>query len=168
MNFKLLITILAVVTFTFAFSAGLFNSFYFGGGIGVLTLYSTPTAHSHLGIRAPYVDVELGNSFRLGTRVYFTTARIMPALYAGFSFDVFRPNNYFALTAKPYAGVLAEKYFGNDAIHYGGLVGITFSTTRRFRMAAFNKMEGFVDVAYTYVQDGDSEIITNLGFQFGM
>ncbi len=151
-----------------AFSAGLFNSFYFGGGIGVLTLYSTPTTHSMLGIRAPYVNVELGNAFRVGAKVYFTTSKVEPSIYTGFSFPVFKPNNYFALTAKPYAGVLAEKVFGDNNIHFGGLAGLTLSVTRRFRGGAFNKLEGFVDIAYTYVQDSQSEIVTSFGFQFGM
>lgn len=151
-----------------AFSAGLFDAFYVGGGIGVLTLYSTPTAHSMLGIRAPYVNAELGNTFRLGTKVYFTTSKVMPTMYAGFSFPVFQPNNYFSLTVKPYFGVLAEKVFGDNNINFGGLAGVSLNVARRFRGGAFNKLEGFVDIAYTYVQDSQSEIVTSFGFQFGM
>jgi hypothetical protein len=151
-----------------AFSAGMFNSFFVGGGIGVLTLYSTPASHQILGIRAPYINVELGKGFRLGTRVYFSTAKVMPTIYAGFSLPVFKPNNYFALTAKPYAGALVEKVFGDNNLHFGGLAGITLSVSRRFRGGAFNKLEGFFDFIYTYVQGSNSQVVTSLGFQFGM
>ena len=151
-----------------AFSMGMFNSFFFGGGIGALTLYSTPTAHPILGIRAPYVNVELGNAFRLGTRVYFSTAEVMPTMYAGFSLPVFKPNRYFALTAKPYAGALVKKVFGDNNLHFGGLAGVTLSVSRRFRGGAFNKLEGFFDFVYTYVQGLNSQIVASLGFQFGM
>ena len=164
---KLIWGIVALSLIGTAFSAGMFNAFYFGGGIGFMTLYSTPTPVEHLRIRAPYINVELGNYFRIGSRVYFTTARVMPTMYAGFSVDIFKPNNYFALTAKPYAGVLVEKYFGDPKIYYGGLCGITFSTTRRF-MGAFNKMESFLDIAYTYVQNENQEAVVSIGFQLGM
>ena len=159
--------LIVVSIVSIGFSAGMFNAVYFGGGIGIMTLYSTPVAIPHLRIRAPYVNFELGDSFRIGSRVYFTTERVMPTLYTGIKINLFKPNNYFAITAKPYAGVLVEKYFGDNNLYYGGLAGITFSVARHF-MGSFNKMEGFMDIVYTYVQSKDQEIVVSLGFQLGM
>ncbi len=167
MKRNIIFGLIVVSIVSMGFSAGMFNALYFGGGIGVMTLYSTPTAISHLRIRAPYASFELGDSFKIGSRVYFTTVRVMPTVYTGIKVNLFKPNNYFSISTKPYAGVLVEKYFGKNDLYYGGLAGVTFSVTRHF-MGFSKKMESFLDIVYTYVQSKNQEMVVSLGFQLGM